>query len=322
MKNSILNYFYYTRSERNGMLALSVLLIILFVAPRFYKHLGHPEPEKIFITTKEAAAFPEKVHKKRYFNFREKNRNAAYPKWKKYYGDSAAGGLKNHAPSLKKMRFPFDPNTIPEDSLKMLGLPAFTIRTLVHYREKGGTFRKKEDLKRLYSLEESDYEGLAPYILLPDTLSRPAFTRFTRESSPKYPSKPAVVVDINQATEADWQQLRGIGPGYAARIVRFRDKLGGFYRVDQVRETFGLPDSVFVSIQSSLRISPILKKIHLNSVSLTDLKTHPYLNWRQSEAIIRYREQHGRFSSLDELVKIGSLDAALVERISPYLELD
>ena len=128
--------------------------------------------------------------------------------------------------------------------------------------------------------------------------------------------------DINLADSAAWSSLPGIGEKLAVRIIRFREKLGGFYQVEQVAETFGLPDSGFQKIKPFLRLSAIsLRGINPNSATKEELQSHPYIRWQIAKAIIDYRLQHGGFRTIDELLQLAQMDAARFEKLKPYLTL-
>lgn len=223
--------------------------------------------------------------------------------------------------------FKFDPNTATEADFVKLGLSDKTAATLVKFRSKGGTFRKKEDLKKIYSLKEQDYERLAAYIQIetapPVENQKPIAFVNTSKSSDFIPfTKKTVILDINQATLEDWQSLKGIGVAYAKRIVNFREKLGGFSSVDQISETYGLPDSTFQQIKTNLKSSAVFRKIALNTATLDELKTHPYIDNRKAAAIISYREQHGKFNSLEELQQMKALPADWISKVKVYFVLD
>lgn len=377
MKSFFQEYFYYTRAERNGAFVLALLCLLLFLFPRVYPHFKDSRDSEYGQYQEEAQAF---------------------------FAELEAGGPASPGPVAEA--FFFDPNTISRDSLLLLGLPARTASTIVKYRKKGGRFRRPEDLRKLYTLSEEDYERLAPYVRLPAPASAPARqVKLERETSfppplqpfpfdpntatreellrlglpdrlagnilryrekggrfrnpeslkkiygmdedtylalapfieigepdtaaPKpeeerpqaYEQAPAapVAIDINQAGEQEWQQLQGIGPGYAGRILRFRDKLGGFAYIDQVAETYGLPDSTFRKIRPQLRLSPVLRKININTADAETLKAHPYLDWRKANAIVNYRAQHGPFRSMEDLKKLKALPPEVVERLAPYV---
>ena len=232
----------------------------------------------------------------------------------------------------------FDPNLASIDDLLKQGIPKKTSYMITHYREKGGKFRKKEDLKKIYGMPEDVYNKLEAYIVIPENKTNTLFptdknavasvgangqipNSYNNTGQKKFPPAAPINIDINKATMEDWTKLNGIGPGYAKRIVNFRDKLGGFCNVEQVKETFGLPDSTFQKIKTQLTVSPILKKININTATVEEFKSHPYLKWNQVNIITNYRAQHnGTIANLEELKKIQGLPADVIEKIKPYLE--
>ena len=129
-----------------------------------------------------------------------------------------------------------------------------------------------------------------------------------------------VYIDINTANEYEWQQLNGIGPYFAKRIVNFRDALGGFHSIDQISETYGFPDSVFNKIQPFLKKSDFSKKIAINQVSRDELARHPYISRKKSSILINYRSNHGPLTSVEDLYRIKIFDSTEILRLTPYLE--
>lgn len=216
--------------------------------------------------------------------------------------------------------FPFDPNTANEAELRTLGLPENVARAILRFREKGGKYRKKEDLQKIYTLSEAQYRRIEPYITIE---SAAAANPATAEKPAAYEATEPVVIDINQATQEEWQKLRGVGPTYAGRIIKRRDELGGFSSVEQVAETWGLPDSVFQSIRLQLRPSPVLRTLSINAVTAEALAAHPYIRQRRiADAIVSYRTNHGPFRSADDLRKLQVLKPETVEKLLPYITFD
>lgn len=321
-------YFYFTRLERNAGIVLCLLCALAYSLPLFYRWLSPPASKADFSKAKALAATlvpadkPEK-QQDHYFATRGNE-------------DSSA----DQAVAVKP--FPFDPNTASKDDLMRLGLPARTAQTILNYREKGGHFYKKEDLKRLYTLRAEDYDRLEPFVQIPpkagwdkqgDFSKKPDSQGFVTTDSRGGPSpapqnftkKPAdAVVDINAASAEEWQQLRGVGPGWAKRIVNFREKLGGFTSVEQVGETFGLPDSVFQKIMPNMRLaSPVFRRININNATLDELKKHPYLNSFQATVLFNYRLQHGNYTDLASLKKVkAGFSETDWARLEPYLDYD
>jgi len=215
--------------------------------------------------------------------------------------------------------FPFDPNTATEAELRDLGLPENVVRAITRFREKGGKYRRKEDLQKIYTLSEADYRRIEPYIAIASQGSIPTIALDVPKA---YDAPETVNIDINRAGEEEWQRLRGIGPAYSARIVKFREALGGFASVEQVAETRGLPDSTFQRIRLQLRPSPIFRPLPINTISAEALATHPYIDRRSAEALVAYRNNHGPFRHADDLRKVYALKAEVLDKLMPYLVFD
>jgi len=116
--------------------------------------------------------------------------------------------------------------------------------------------------------------------------------------------------------------LPGIGSKLAARIINFRDKLGGFYSVEQVKETFGLPDSTYQKIKQYLNLeNPSVKKININTATVDELKAHPYIKYILANPIVAYRNEHGLFSKIEDVKKVMVVTEEVYSRIAPYLSL-
>lgn len=143
--------------------------------------------------------------------------------------------------------------------------------------------------------------------------------RYSRGHS-DYEKRLVSPIIINGADTSDLLPLPGIGNKLAARIITFRDKLGGFYCVEQIAETYGLPDSIFQRIKHSFKIQPgEVTAMDLNMVSIGQLKLHPYFRWNVANAIVQYRNQHGNFSAVEDLRKIDVVTPDVYEKIAHYL---
>ena len=218
-----------------------------------------------------------------------------------------------NAPPPAAQSFPFDPNTLSYDSLRLLGLTEREANAFVKYRSyRPVTFRQPEDLRRVRALDSQRVERLMALVRLPvmDTSLSPA---------PRAPQKEPVTVDINRAPAERWQELPGVGAYRAQSIVKFRDRLGGFASVEQVADTYGLPDSVFQSIRGQLVASPIVRPLYINQADVATLAGHPYLKRSTATIIVRYRENHGPFASVEELKKVRAITTETLDELLPYL---
>lgn len=233
-------------------------------------------------------------------------------------------------PSKPHKYFNFDPNTATVAQLEELGLPKFIAERIDKYRSKGGKFRKKEDLAKIYGLYPETYERLEPYITLPsaeeesvhtpqaEIIAQPVAAEKPVAATPKK-AETLARFDLNTADTTQLKLIRGIGSGYAKRIVKFRDILGGFANAEQVRETYGLPTETADELLKYGYIGGGINKLKINQIAISDLR-HPYLKFAQARAIIAYREQHGNYKSIDDLKQIKIIDEATIQKLEPYIE--
>ncbi len=220
--------------------------------------------------------------------------------------------------------FYFDPNSLSAEGWKKLGLRDKTINTIRNYLSKGGKFKKPEDLKKIYGLFPEEYERIAGYIRIADNNTHtPNEEEFQPAANNYSTNKPRYsVIDINTADTTAFIALPGIGSKLAARIVNFRDKLGGFHSINQVAETYGLPDSTFQRIRPYLKLeNNVLKKININTATVDELKAHPYIRYSIANPIIAYRNEHGLFSKPEDLKRVMAVTEETYNKILPYLTI-
>jgi competence ComEA-like helix-hairpin-helix protein len=236
--------------------------------------------------------------------------------------------------------FAFDPNTVSVREWQQLGLPRWLAERIDKYRSKGGRFRKKDDLLRIYDFPPDLYDQLESYIKLPDQKVANQSTTYksiadgegyergsglnsqnNRIATSTRPAKPVLQpFDINTADTVQLKALKGIGSTLAKRILKFRDALGGFVSVEQFRDIYGLDSLALDELQRFGQIRSAPRRIPINTASAEELDKHPFLSRRQADILVRYREQHGAYTSAESLRPVRILDAKTIEKIAPYLE--
>lgn len=297
-KNTLRAYFTLNARERRAMLLLLILIIIFFIAPHLIPNIVKPKAEdpKLNLSAKTDSG----LFKQRFS--REKD----------YAGSRDLSEKKNPI-----RLYPFDPNTLSADEWIVLGVREKTAETIKRYLQKGGHFNKPEDLRKIWGLSDQLADQLIPYVQISRSVHREKKEQFNIKSPA------AKQIDVNAASQEEWESLRGIGPGMANRIIKFRDKLGGFISIDQVGQTYGLPDSTFQQIKGRLDIgvTPV-RLLNINQLSAEELSKHPYIHYKAARAIVQYREQHGKYHSPDEINKIESLTSDVLLRLEPYITTD
>jgi competence protein ComEA len=219
----------------------------------------------------------------------------------------------------KVRHFQFDPNTAPLEDLTLLGIPDRIAGTLIRYRNSGGTFRKPEDIMKVYGMDSLLAASLIPYIII---VHQDSGTRITETQIITTMEKIPVVmhlININRCDSADIEGLPGIGPVLSARIIKYRELLGGFVSVLQLKEVYGIADSVYRLISARISIdSSAVKQININSAGFRELDRHPYLERYEVQAIIKFRDIKGRINNLSELTSDRIISEAKAQRIAPY----
>lgn len=228
--------------------------------------------------------------------------------------------------------FTFDPNTADSTALLRLGLKPWQVRNIYKYRAAGGVYRSPEDFARLYGLTVKQYRDMRPYIKISSDYS-PAADMYSdngrmadnykkepfQRDTVKYPMKLKAheSISLNTSDTTALKRVPGIGSGYARAIVRYREQLGGFYNIGQLREIEGFPEE---SIRYFSLSGAGVQKININRLTLSQLRRHPYINFFQAKDILDYRRLRGAIHSLQDLRLLKDFPPSEIERLQPYVE--
>jgi competence ComEA-like helix-hairpin-helix protein len=206
----------------------------------------------------------------------------------------------------------FDPNTATKEEFVKLGLKPWQADNIIKSRNKGFVYKSVDDFSKVYGLDKEMIETLKPYIQIVDT--------FSTVSNNSGKSDKLLSLQINQATETELQQIRGIGPSYAKRIIEYRTKLGGFVKIDQLLEVYGFTPELYESIKGNFIVdSENIKKININKATFKELVTQPYINKENAIIILNYREFAGKIKTFDELLKQKAITNDFYLKLSPYI---
>jgi DNA uptake protein ComE-like DNA-binding protein len=310
MQNNWKDYFSFTRKERIGIIMLVLLIGICTAAPYFFSCVTGPDKAAVEAFNAQKA------------QLERSGRATAIPK---SYGENYAQKTAYHKAHADRQvaLFTFDPNTLNDEGWKKLGLNNRTIHTIQNYVAHGGRFHKPTDLQKVYGLKPEDYNRLLPYVQITSAESQKTSFDFSQKPKEKYAKAPPAAIDVNLADTSAFIALPGIGSKLANRIINFRDKLGGFYSVDQVAETYGLPDSTFQLIKPRLQCEAVtIRKININTADAATLKQHPYIRWNIANAIVQFRQQHGAYHSPQDLQQIAIITPELFEKVVRYVSVE
>lgn len=296
MKQIIRDYFTFNKREKNGIAVLICILLILTISIHYSDKFG----------THETVDFSKFEKQLQDLDVEEKLTNV----------DASDEAVTSVQQKTEIVYFNFDPNNLPEQSWKKLGLSDKQIRSIKNYEAKGGTFRSKADVKKMYSIPPALYTVLEPYIQLPEKQT----TESVQTPDHHQPASQIKMLEINTADSLQLSAVKGIGPFFAKTIIRYRNLLGGFYKKEQLMEVWKLDEEKYKSIEKYLQVdtSKIIK-ININTCTAKELK-HPYLSWKIVNGIINYRTKHGDFYTVNEIKKTDLIDSELFSKMAPYLK--
>jgi len=146
---------------------------------------------------------------------------------------------------------------------------------------------------------------------------------FVRKRAVSPVRKTDELFNINDADTARFEAVRGIGEKLSRRIVKYRSALGGFVVVGQLSEVFGLDSMALSNLTRLAFIAPdfLPDRMDLNMADEAQLEAHPYISRQEARAIVAYRFQHGRFTSVSDLVLLPIFAEEKVRRLEPYLKI-
>ncbi|MCC7018025.1 MAG: helix-hairpin-helix domain-containing protein [Rhodospirillales bacterium] len=279
LKQLLNNYFGFNRQQRNGLYVLCCISVCLLVVRIVYPYFLKPAPIHIGNLAMVEA------------NIEDNDR-------------------KNNLE--QSLLFPFDPNTVSKEQLVKLGFKERTAQTFIKFRSKGFVFKKKEDVQKIFGVSEALYMRIEPYIL---------FNRSDKKETSNYivsKESKAKKLELNSADSLSLIALDGVGPGYAKRILKYRRLLGGFVKIEQLKEIYGMSDDLFQLIASQCIIDPsVIKKININSADFKTLNKHPYIDYELTKHIFNFKKTTAVTEA--NLIQIIE-DEELTSRIKPYLE--
>ncbi len=305
-------YFNLSNNEQRGIIGLLLIILFVFVGTR------------IFLMFKPAAEIPQdNTSLLAEFYEDSVSYNTKEPKFENDKKDLKA--------EIKITYFKFNPNLASKNELMQLGFSEKAANVLINYRNKGGQFYKKEDLKKVYGVSNQLYANLESYIDIPkkeytnnkyqnDYKKEESKTNtYNNEEKIDYPP---IIVNINTADSIQLIQIKGIGKIYAARIIKYRNLLGGFKEPQQIKEVYGINEEVYEALKNQIEVGGTVQKINVNTATWAELKNHPYINSNMAGIITKYIKANGKVTDLDKILNPNIFDEQTINKVKPYLSTE
>ena len=284
--------FVISKRSKRGLLVLILASLVLIFFPRLY--MFFQKEEALVINSEQIAEF-ERTHKK----FEKRNYSNYYSKKKKY-----------KAPDSK-----FNPNSYTLSDWIKLGLSEKQSVVILKFTARG--IYTEEDLKRIFVIPDVLFELIRDSVVYPERLQNTP----NQESFQKQ-VKQITLINLNTADTTEFMKIYGIGAFYAKQIIRYREKLGGYFTKEQLLEVWKMTPEAYDKIKDHIFINEKdVKRIDINSVTIEELKAHPYLNWNKANSIIKMRIQRNGFKNIEELKESVLIDTETYEKLFPYLSL-
>ena len=284
------SHFVFNRSQQNGIFVLVAIIVVLQLFHFFYPFSAEepldPEEEEIVLKLQRSI-------------------------------DS----LKLVATEKKSEKIlPFNPNFISDYKGYQLGMSVAEIDRLHEHREKNQWVNSAEEFQEVTEVSDSLLKILSPSFRFPEFRQK---TSEENKVSKKAFSAPLSKADLNSATAEELQQVNGIGEKLSARIVNYRNSLGGFRGNLQLYDVYGLSPEVVERALLRFEVkTENFDKLDLNEVTLMQLTELPFFNYEQARTIIKYREEVGEIKNMMELGQIRNFPIEKLDRIALYLTID
>jgi DNA uptake protein ComE-like DNA-binding protein len=242
--------------------------------------------------------------------------------WPKQQANFYAVNLTEPITKAKTSVFkPFNPNFISDYKGYLLGMKPQELDRLTQFRDKGLYVQTGKEFQQITGISDALLAKLSPYFKFPIWKSRAKKTYFNPTKFDFKSTRTVALIDINQASSAELEAVRGIGPVLAQRIIQFRDQLGGFFELHQLMDVWGIKPEVY---QETLHHFTIQKpsnaiRINLNQADVKSLRQFPYFNSFLAREIIKKRTQVENLTITD-LTEINSFPVEKIKNIALYLE--
>lgn len=209
--------------------------------------------------------------------------------------------------------FAFDPNKLNAESAKQLGISHAVYKRIQNYLNTGAQFKNPEQFSKIYGLSSDQYNTLLPYIKI-----KKESPLKTNTSLPDV----FITIELNNCNAAELLPLPGIGEGLSNRIIKYRNLLGGFHKIEQIKEVYGITDSLYLKIKDHFKLNKPLIKLDLSEMNFDELQKHPYLGYKMAKLISAYVKLHPKATNQEILNNLPANGLEINTSLLPYLNLN
>ena len=212
----------------------------------------------------------------------------------------------------KPVLFTFDPNIIDSQGAILLGIPEKQVRSLMHYREKGGRFKNKDDFARLYGLTAEKYQTLRPYIVMNELGRNKYFNTYykNRNYRDKYKSNQLYddktdkgQMNLNSINEQEWTNHTALPLSLIKRIIAYKKYLGVYTNIHQLNKVYGMSDTTYQMLKEYLYVQNKQNElVNANALNFNDWKKLNLFTDSQIWTILRMKKGNNGQISWSELV--------------------
>lgn len=283
------SHFKYSTSQRSGIFLL-LALIIVFQLVYFFVDLDPMETE----------------------NNKEKQA------WLSLQSEMDKATEEKQTTATPKI-YPFNPNFITDFKGYKLGMSVQEIDRLIAYRKTNKYVNSAQEFQAVTKVSDSLLKVIAPYFKFPDWVNNKKEFKAYQNSEKK---EKVVVLDINEATQEDLKKIYGIGDALSERIIKEKQKLGGFMSMEQMNDVWGLSPEVIAQLNINFKIKtvPVVKKIDINNATIKELMQLPYFKYALAKSIVTFRSMNNGIKSKEDLQKIKDFPVEKANIIVLYLE--
>jgi len=288
---SFKSHFKFNKQERSGIFFLLLIIILLQVGYFVFRSLPKDYTQN---------SFSENIEMQEEINALQEN------------------FLKKDSVKL----YPFNPNYITDYRGYTLGMSVEEIDRLHAFREKYKYVNSKEEFQKVTFISDSLLKAIAPYFKFPEWTKKKELSQAKRKKQSDDNVVANEFQDLNTATAEDFRAVYGIGEKLSNRIVKFRNRLGGFLVNEQLYDVYGLEPMVVERALIKFKVinQPEIEKINVTWASYNDLRNLLYISDKLAKSIIEYRKKT-RIKSLTELKKLDNFPKGKFERVKLYLTL-